>query len=196
MNYNNSEYLNLKRFISYSYQINSILELKPKSILEIGVGNGIVYNYLKRSFDIVSCDINKSLSPDYVCDIRKLPFGYDKFNVAVAFEVLEHIPFEDLETALMELKRVSNKYVIISVPYAHLSLKGLLNFKLPFTDKQIIIPRFWVKFKHSEEHYWELGTRGYSKKKMRNILKKHFNIINSFHPILNPYHYFLILEKR
>ena len=60
MNYNNLEYLNLKRFISYFYQIHSILELKPKSILEVGVGNGIVHDYLKRNFDIVSCDINKS----------------------------------------------------------------------------------------------------------------------------------------
>jgi len=43
------------RFISYWYQINEIIKLNPKKVLEIGIGNGFVSKYLKeRKVNILS----------------------------------------------------------------------------------------------------------------------------------------------
>jgi SAM-dependent methyltransferase len=106
-------------FISYFYQIDSVIKTKPKTILEVGVGNNVVSNYLDQfGFNIITCDFNENLSPDCLADIRHLPFRNSRFDVVFSCEVLEHIPFKDLPKALSELRRVSKKYVIISIPYS------------------------------------------------------------------------------
>lgn len=87
------EYDDMERFISYYHQINLILGLKPKNILEIGVGNKTVSNYLKNNgFDIKTCDFDEKLEPDYIGDIRSLPIPEDSFDVVVSFQTLEHLP--------------------------------------------------------------------------------------------------------
>jgi len=70
-----NNYVDFDRFISYFYQIDSILKLNPKSVLEVGVGNKTEYNYLKQSgLNLVSCDFNRNLNPDKVGAIRYLLF--------------------------------------------------------------------------------------------------------------------------
>ena len=44
--YFNESYNSKERFISYWHQINEIIKLKPKKVLEIGIGNGFVSKYL------------------------------------------------------------------------------------------------------------------------------------------------------
>jgi len=67
------EYVSPDRLVSYSYQIHSILKLNPRSVLEIGIGPGIVTGYLKGAgFDVVACDIEPGLRPDCVGDARQL----------------------------------------------------------------------------------------------------------------------------
>ena len=44
--------------------------LNPKKVLEIGVGNGFVSNYLKqRKKDVVTADIDAGLSPNVVSSV-------------------------------------------------------------------------------------------------------------------------------
>ncbi len=110
-------YDSLERFISYFYQIKSVIDLKPSNVLEVGIGNKTVSDYLKRSgYQVTTCDFAKDLEPDVVADVRMLPFKDDKFDVILAAEVLEHIPFDEVAKALSELRRVSKKYLIVSIP--------------------------------------------------------------------------------
>ena len=44
--YFDTNYDNKERFISYWHQINEILSIDSKKIIEIGKGNGFVSNYL------------------------------------------------------------------------------------------------------------------------------------------------------
>lgn len=44
------EYDSVERFISYYYQSKLVLELNPKTALEIGVGNKVTYNYFSFIF--------------------------------------------------------------------------------------------------------------------------------------------------
>src|SRR3990167_6088204 len=104
--YFKSKYNNLDRFISYFYQIDLITSLvtdkDTDGVLEVGVGSGMASNYLKMAdFKVFTCDFDKDLNPDYVADIRQIPVGDDAFKVVTAFEVLEHLPFEDFEKALI-----------------------------------------------------------------------------------------------
>src|SRR3989338_10935584 len=102
------DYDSLGRFISYFYQIKETINTKPKTILEIGIGNKTVCYYLKYAgFHVTTLDINKELNPDKVGDIRDIPFPNNQFDTVIACEILEHIPFLDLPKAFEELKRVS-----------------------------------------------------------------------------------------
>lgn len=189
---------NFNNFVSYYNQLNEIYNTNPKSVLEIGIGNKLVYNHLKEiGVKVTSLDINEKLKPDVIGDIRKLPFLDNSFDTVVAFEVLEHIPFSDFEKSLTEL-RVSKKWIIISIPYSRWKyFEFYLN--LPIIKEiylHLSCPIFFKrKIKEDDCHYWEFNERGYSKKKILNIVKKHFLIKKQFRPRFNKYHLFLILEK-
>ena len=204
-------YTDITRFISYFYQIDSVIKTNPKTILEVGIGNKMVSNYLKQvGFDVVACDFNKKLNPDIVADIKNLPFKDGNFDVVLACEILEHIPFEDVQTAVSELHRVSKKNIIVSIPYSCFfsSFVFAINLALRYFYKLLSLslkfPFFTHVFRVKDEshewlgikHYWEMGTKHYSKKKVKNLLHEYCEIEKEFQPILNPYHYFFILEKR
>ncbi len=198
------KYDDLMRFISYFYQIDLVRKLKPNNVLEVGIGNKTVSNYLKQNgIKVDTCDFNKDLEPNYVADIRELPFKDKSYDVVMACEVLEHIPWKDVERALKELHRISKKHVLISIPYSSTGFELLFKFPLigrilkrPFLDLFLRIPYFFIGIKFSGEHYWEMGRRNYSKRKIKSLFGKYFKIIKEIRPILNHYHYFFILEKK
>lgn len=197
------KYDNIKRFISYFYQIDLVKELKPENVLEIGIGNKTVANYLKTNgIKINTCDFDKNLKPDYVADIRNLPFKNNSYDVVIACEVLEHIPWENVDKALSELYRTSKKHVIISIPYFSIGLEFIFKFPLigrifkkPFLNLFFRVPYLFKDIEFSGEHYWEMGRKNYSIKKIRAALKKYFKITKEVRPLLNHYHHFFVLEK-
>ncbi|NOY35618.1 MAG: class I SAM-dependent methyltransferase, partial [bacterium] len=101
------------RWLSYYYQIREIK--KGEKVLEIGIGNGTVADYLRKRSSIVTMDIDKELNPDIVGDVLNIPFENKEFDVVLCAEVLEHLPFEYFEKALKEIRRVG-KRAIISLP--------------------------------------------------------------------------------
>jgi len=219
--YSFKKYNNVNRFISYYYQLLIVINLKPKKVLEIGVGHGFFTNNLRyMGYDITTCDIDKDLRPDIVSDITKLNLPDNSYDTVVAFEVLEHLPFKLFEKSLIEMKRVSKKYVVLSIPHPTLYL-GLfagfqkplikLNFRIPTPflrrkfkklikfrkGKGIIdkIKNIFLKLFYSEEHYWEMGIKNYPSNKIIKKIEKHFKIVKSFQPKYSVYHHFFVLEK-
>lgn len=197
-------YDGLTRFISYYYQIDLALNLKINNCLEIGIGNKTVSSVLThRGVNMTTCDFDSDLKPDYVADIRELPFDDKSFDLVMACQVLEHLPWNDLSRALKELERVTSKYAIISLPYSSIYFELIV--KIPFfkhlikkacIDFCLRIPLFFIRFKPTSEHYWEIGWRGYSIRKIRKALQESFDIIDEKRPVLNPYHHFFILQKK
>ena len=94
-----------------------------KNILEVGGGDGRLIGNISNEFNIKcsSIDINPKLSnyvrnkypkvDTFVGDIIKLPFKDNSFDLVFTYQVLQHIPPEDIKKALSELKRVSKKEV-------------------------------------------------------------------------------------
>ncbi|OGZ60531.1 MAG: hypothetical protein A2919_00195 [Candidatus Spechtbacteria bacterium RIFCSPLOWO2_01_FULL_43_12] len=186
------------RFVSYYHQLAEVLALAPTSVLEIGVGDGVFRDYLKGNTAILytSVDVADDLHPDVVGDVTKLPFKDSAFDVVCAFEVLEHIQFEQFEKALAELVRVSRNVVVLSLPHFGPPVKFLL--KIPFLPEisfAFKIP-FLRKHTFNGQHYWEIGKRGYSVRVIRDILERYFTIKKEFIPFENQYHHFYILKKK
>jgi SAM-dependent methyltransferase len=195
------EYMDIYRFISYFYQIDLVRKLKIKSVLEVGVGNKFVSEYLKKEgLYVNTCDIDKSLNPDYVGDIRKMSsFITKKYDVVVACEILEHIPFDNVQTALMEIYEASKKYVVLSIPYSSARFEIIFNLSIlkRFTQNFLFrLPYFFKDIKFNGEHYWEMGRKDYSISKIRKTLEKYFIITKEITPLLNSYHYFFVLKKK
>lgn len=194
------DYDTKERWMSYWYQINELLAIGPKKVLEIGIGNKIVNNCLKiQGIKIVSVDIDEKLEPDYVCSVTELNryFRESSFDTVLCAEVLEHLPFEYFEKSLKEIQRVAKRYTVITLPYS--GIKISLTIRIPFLriskSFPAVIP-FPRKHKFDREHYWEVGKKGYSLNKIMKIMDKFFKIKKRYFIPENPNHIMFVLQKQ
>ncbi len=194
MNHYGFSYDHKWRFISYWHQIKEIMNLEPDSILEIGVGNKFVAEYIEdKGIDVTTIDIDKRLKPDITGDVTSLPLKSNSFEVVACFQVLEHIPYKRAKKGLKELKRVSCEYVLISVPDTH----RILTYHVPIIGKVMIpFPRFKkIEHEYDGEHYWEIGKKEYPLKKIKTLIESvGFEIKKTYRPFEAPYHRFFVLK--
>lgn len=195
--YEFSRYCYPDRWASYYYQLREIIEQKPSSVLEIGTGDGVLKQYLLNNTSITyqNLDIAEDLNPDIVGSVENIPLPDNSADVVVAYEILEHLPYDKFEKAVSELRRVSNGVVIISLPHFGPTVK--FSFKIPFLPEVRIAFKIPFPKQHifNGEHYWEIGKEGYPVRKIHSILKKYFTIQKEFIPFENQYHHFFILKN-
>jgi len=196
--YEAGKYAKLDRFASYAYQVQTLLSTSPSTILEIGVGDGVVSSYFARhsSISYKTADFAADLSPDIVADVRALPLDDNSFDTVCAFQVLEHLPFEDFEKAVSELTRVAKKYIIISLPHFNHPLK--FSLKIPLFPEIKICVRLPHPKEHifDGQHYWEIGKRRFPTRRIRAVFEKYAVVEQEYVPFENPSHHFFILKKR
>jgi SAM-dependent methyltransferase len=184
--------------MSYWHQLRAVLSVRPKTVLEIGPGSGVFRSYLRaKGIDVKTLDIDKTRDVDFVADITKLdetlPSGL-VFDAVCAFQVLEHLPWSELETCLAGIARRANPHVFISLPYRGLRIRwafwwGDHHFTL---GHKLMLP--W-RHKPIPEHHWELGypiTAG----KVTKVIKKHLDVVDKGFIRENPYHYMWQLKRR
>lgn len=113
----------LKRFFA---TINRLMP-EVNTVLDAGCGEGYGAREILKAHDdlrIIGTDLSLTAlmqvpllvpeMPVFLSDVTKLPVPTDSVDLVVSFEVMEHLPHPDL--ALEEYKRVSNRYIMISVP--------------------------------------------------------------------------------
>ncbi|MCL5432842.1 MAG: class I SAM-dependent methyltransferase [Patescibacteria group bacterium] len=111
----------------YNILIRTIKPLEPKTILDVGCGEGFTLQKLKENKigvllkgidkSDISIDIGRKMFPDLdlkTGDIYKLSYNKNSFDLVVCSEVLEHLKSPII--ALEELKRVSKQYLLLTVP--------------------------------------------------------------------------------
>jgi hypothetical protein len=197
--YYTDAYLSRGRWNNYWHQINNVRTLvPPKShILEIGKGNGLVSLILKEmGFNTTTIDIDASLSPDIVGSVIDMPITNKSYDLVIAAEILEHLPIESLPKALSEIKRISRKFAVISLPHKGVVFKLVL--KLPLIKEFSIffkIPYFWKKHNFDGQHYWDIGKRHYQLSKIRSVIKKSgMVIIKDFIDYSDPSHWHCVVK--
>jgi ubiquinone/menaquinone biosynthesis C-methylase UbiE len=161
--YSGAAYRSAERWMSYWHQLALVERTGAKKVLEVGVGSGVLYRELQaRGIDITTLDIAPDLLPDVLGSVTAIPSADASFDAALAFEVLEHIPFTEFEHAIRELARIARTHVVVSLP--HPGWVFSVCYKLPLFPKIELffqIPFFWKEHQFNGEHYWELGKKGY-----------------------------------
>ncbi|GMO50271.1 MAG: hypothetical protein Ta2G_07650 [Termitinemataceae bacterium] len=199
--YEFSKYVDKGRWCSFYHQIDEILSTKPDSVLEIGIGPGILGTILKKiNCPYESIDIDKELEPDHVGSILQMPFPDKNYDTIVCFQVLEHLAYENFTIALNELFRVARKCIILSLPDAG----PVISIHIPKICGRKLFPRPFVKQKEHEfdgEHYWEINKKGYGisriKANIDDLAKKNsFLLEKNYRVWENPYHHFFVLKNR
>ena len=202
--YHKMRYLTLERWISYYFQIKETMRMEAATLLEIGVGNGIVASVL-RSFgvQVTTCDFDVAVHPDIVADVRKIPVQDGAFDAVMACQILEHLPWEEVPAALSELARVTKRYAIISLPCRStgwswmMKLPGMQTlFRRTYAYGHLQWPIRFPGFAESGQHYWEIDTWQVSVRDVKRLMAGYFEIKRVFRPPMNAYHVFFVLEKR
>lgn len=197
--YFNEVYDSKERFISYWHQINEIIKLNPKLVLEIGIGNGFVSEYLKkRKLNIITLDIDRRLNPDIVGSVLNMPFSDNSLDVVACYELLEHLSYDYFHKVLSELFRVSNSHAILSLPDASKVYRvniqvpkiGELKKLIPLPERKKPIHKF------DGQHYWELGKAGYPLTRIvSDIQRAGFTVEKTYRVFELPYHRFFVLRE-
>jgi len=171
------KYLRGARIFSYAHQIQGILSFEPGSVVEIGVGGGMVTAALRSTrIDVTTVDVRPDLKPDVVASVIDLPFSDGQFDVALCCQVLEHLPFEQFGAALRELRRVSRKGAVISLP--DVTAYGFVAAKVPMMQPFAFHwnwpqwrPREMSKTRSERSgHCWEIGFRHYPLARIRKAI--------------------------
>jgi hypothetical protein len=97
------------------------------AVCEIGVGRAAegLYHIVNPRSDVVTVDHNPEANPDYCCDARLLPEKWtDRFAEVWANHILEHIPYADTDTALVEWVRILKPGGVLKVGVPDIGAAG------------------------------------------------------------------------
>jgi 2-polyprenyl-3-methyl-5-hydroxy-6-metoxy-1,4-benzoquinol methylase len=164
------EHLDFINWYRYFFLVKEVLRARPRQVLEIGSGSGIVRNCLSALVEeYLTLDINPQLDPDILGDVRNHNPDLDRrFSCIIIADVLEHIPFVDVSRTLKNLHRylIPGGEVLITIPhrrsyflfispsYKHHILdvpKGFLS--LDSFYRRFIKRKIWI----DPDHCWEIG---------------------------------------
>ena len=196
-------YLSNGRPYSLAVQWDAVMEVAPASVLEIGVGTGISAFALRRAgITVTTLDVQAALSPDIVGDVRHIPLSDGAVDVTCCCQVLEHLPHVDVPAAVQEIRRVTRRRLVLSLPDItrtmgvdlRVSARGLWGFEwsLPVREPS---PDWRAERLRTMGHYWEIGVDGIRARGIRSVLLRHgFASVRSLRVRELPWHRFFIAD--
>lgn len=147
---------------------------------------------------VTTLDINEAYEPDFVGSVLKMPFSDNAFTMSLICEVLEHLPYDSFSPALKELRRVTERTVLLSLPDVRRTLLSV-DVKLPFLKRirGIVKAPTFKRHIFDGQHHFEIGKRGYSPRRIRQkIIRAGFVIRkDKVYPDTPKNHYF-VLDNR
>jgi ubiquinone/menaquinone biosynthesis C-methylase UbiE len=191
------------RLHSIAEQVALALAVRPSRVLEIGVGTGLSAHALRTAgIEVVTADVQPDLEPDIVADVRSLPVEGGAFDVACCCQVLEHLPFAEFGPAVAELRRVTRRRLVLSLPDierpVHCSFRAPLvgSRELAFSLPAGRVGPEWRRDRlETMGHYWEIGVDGISARVVRDAIRSAgFRTIATHRLRENPWHRFYVAE--
>jgi ubiquinone/menaquinone biosynthesis C-methylase UbiE len=169
--------------------VKEVLKLSGKSIIDVGCGDGDFLKVLlnKGDFEKVVCsDLSTRRIKNTLkkfknhklkfksANITCLPFSKKEFDIVTCLQVLEHL--KDYKKAICELARISNNYLVVSVP-----------------NKEKITQETCLHCGKTTPHFGHINSFGLND--IKNAIKKEFAITEKRYFYSKTFRYFKILEK-
>ena len=197
--YEFNSYMKKTRWNSLWHQLDEVIKLHPKNVLEIGHGSG-TFKEVATLFGlkVETLDIDSDLQPDFVGSVTSLPFTDNCYDVVCAFQVLEHLPYTNALCAFRELSRVCRNYIVISLPDAKIMWR--YHFHIPKIGKlDTLIPRPFLRARphiFDGQHYWEINKKGYPLIRIvQDFSVGGMQLLKTYRVHENPYHRFFVFRK-
>jgi Methyltransferase domain len=185
------------RLLSYRYQLVYATRAEHASVLVVGKGDGLVPGFLRSlGANVLTADINRTLRPDIISDVRQLSLVDAAVDVSMCCQVLEHLPFDQFRAALTELRRVTRLHLILSLPDVRRHWRVRLEAGPFVLDRQGSLPRFQAQpfptaSRSKIGHRWEIGFRGFPFRAVgRDIESAGWEIVESARVHEFPWHTF------
>ena len=208
--YSFSKYETKQRFLTYWEQLGAVFSLAPRSVLEIGVGTGLVSSYLRhKGIEVTTIDINAELEPDVVGSVLELDshFQPGQFDLVLCSRVLHHLPFASFERSIEQICYVSRRNAVISLPIDDFSFyltfrytsspMHTIHLPLPLVLKRLLIRRQYKAATMRHHSLWKIGdTRDRKLGIILDIVNRFFRIRWGRRVPEDRAHYLMSLEKR
>ncbi len=191
--YFSDAYFSMPQLCSFAHQLHHIWKMRPKSVIEVGLGNGFVSTFLKRSgIPVTTVDINPALEPDICAPLSELSKHVKvPVDLVVCCEVLEHMPIEELDANLDYLRTVGSR-LFLTLPNVNRTF-GFAGFaNIPKLGACLFDLNFDFPYKNKFEggaHFWEVGfDRSTSRSSIIDRLRSRYTSVKSGRFTLKPYH--------
>lgn len=192
-------YFSLPQLCSFAHQLNFIHSMRPTSAIEIGLGNGFVSTFLRRSgLPVVTADINPALEPDICAPLDEVHGHIDgPKDLVICCEVLEHMPLEELDANLDHLRGLGDR-LFMTLPNSNRTwgvagLASLPKLGLKQFDLNIDVP--YKRRLDKGPHFWEVGyTPDCTRAAIVERLRQRYTKVQSGRFLLNPYHIWFACE--
>jgi len=161
----------------FQKKVISLIKNKDlKTVTDVGCGEGfglknlsnnnIGKRYLGLDSSKTSLRLARKINPEFEYTLgsiydTKLKNGY--YDIVMCTEVLEHL--EDPEAAIVELRRISKKYVLISVP-----------FEPWFRIMNFLRGKYLNTWGNHPEHINWWGKKGFKKLVSKHLKIRHYTI--------------------
>jgi ubiquinone/menaquinone biosynthesis C-methylase UbiE len=194
--YDWKKYMSPDRWCSFWHQVDLIVAQKPRQVLEVGGGNGLLRSICRTlGIDFRMMDIREDSGPDLVGSVLQIPLEDRSVDLSCAFQMLEHIPYQDSLVGFRELCRVARRDVIISLPNATRAFPVSLLIPRVFTLR-CTIPGFGLPLHRMvKSHYWEIGQSATKLRKVIADFSAEARLVKTFRVFENPYHQFFHFSK-
>jgi len=108
----------------FSGKISKVFETIPDdvtSIIDVGCGNGAITNELGKKYKVLGVDRSANAlvyvkTDKLQASADNIPLPDASFDMVLSSEMLEHLDDETLLKTIAEIKRLSKKYIFITVP--------------------------------------------------------------------------------
>ena len=190
-------YFTPRRWIGFCGQVNAVRKVAPSTLLEIGVGNGIVHQILLHmGVAATSFDINPHLNPDITGNLLAIGESVQagSYDCVLCAEVLEHLPFALFDQCLENIAYATRKHAIVTLPRTGNLFHAVVNLpKIKPLDMLFQVPMPYVP----KGHHWEIDSAGYSRlARIIEHMEKFFTVKEYYRFPHEPKIYAFILEKK
>jgi SAM-dependent methyltransferase len=110
---------------STEQRIKNLREMIPdgvRTVLDVGCGDGAITNLLAHDWDVTGVDMSAAAlehmqTTAIQASATDLPFPDGSFDLVLSGEMLEHLDLEDYRKAISEMSRVTQRFLLLTVPY-------------------------------------------------------------------------------